>query len=120
MQQCVTGTVSCSTGASRLATLAKVFRLTAKGALINAAFFGARKWQTHVLELENRFRAGLTHILNRFLITNKVSAFNGVIHVPLPLIIGIITGNCTGDTALGGNGVRACWKYFGDYCCFVS
>ena len=88
--------------------------------LINATFLCSRERQAHVLKLEDSLRACLTHVFDGFLITNVIRPLNGVIHMPLPLIIWIVAGNCTGNPTLCRNCVRARRENLGYYCCFIT
>lgn len=57
-----------------------------------------------MLQFQNRFRSGLTHIFDGILVTNVVRPFYGIVHVPFPVIfMGIAERH--GDTALRGNGM---------------
>ncbi len=85
VQQCVTGTVSRCCGTCRLLA-AEVFRLAAKRTLIDTAIIQTGERETHMFQLQNGFRAGLTHIFDRVLVTDVVGAFNGIVHVPFPVI----------------------------------
>jgi len=101
----VTGAVGCGTGAGSLTAFTKVFRLAAEGALVDTAFFSAGKGQAHMLQLEDGFRPYRAHIFNGILVADVVGALDGVIHMPLPLILRIIAGDGAGDAALGGYSV---------------
>ena len=71
VQQSVTGTVSRCCGTCRLFA-AEVFRLAAKRTLIDGAIFQTGERQTHVVQLQNRFRAGFTHIFDGILVADVV------------------------------------------------
>ena len=71
--------------------------------------------KSHVLQFENRLWAHRAHILDRILVTDVIGALDGVIHMPAPIVVGVSTGNGTGDATLSGNGVRARGKHLGDY-----
>ena len=98
VQQGVAGTVSRRRGARRLLA-AEVLRLAAERALINTAVVKTGERQAHVLQLENRFRAGLTHIFDGVLVTDIVRPFYGVVHMPFPVIFMGVTER-DGDTPL--------------------
>lgn len=74
VQQGVAGTVSRRRGTRRLFA-AEVLRLAAKRALINTAIVKTRERQSHVLQLKNRFRAGLTHVFDGVLVADIVRPF---------------------------------------------
>ena len=110
VQQRMTGTVGRCRSTSRLLA-AEVLRLAAKRTLINCAIVEARERQPHVVQLQNRFRTGFTHIFNSVLVTNVVRPFNGVVHVPFPVIfMGITERN--GDATLRGYGMGTGWEHF--------
>lgn len=98
VQQGVASTVSRRRGARRLLA-AEVLRLAAERALINTAVVKTGERQAHVLQLENRFRAGLTHIFDGVLVTDIVRPFYGVVHMPFPVIFMGVTER-DGDTPL--------------------
>ena len=106
------GPVSCGASAGCLATLAKILGLAAEWALINTSIFSSGKRQSHVLQLKHRFRPLAAHILDSVLIADVVGALDGVVHVPAPVIIRVITGNCAGDATLCRHSVRTCRKHF--------
>ena len=114
VQQRVTGTVSSSTGTSSLTTFTEVLGLTTKRALVDTTFFGTGERQTHMIQLEHRFRADITHVFDSVLVTDVIGTFNGIVHVPAPIIVGIGRRDRTGDTALGGYSVRTGREYFGN------
>src|SRR5690606_6773404 len=74
---------------------------------------GTGEWQAHVLEFEYRFRTHGTHVLDCVLVTDIVGPLDGVIHVPAPIVVRVGRGDRTGNTALGGNGVRTGREYLG-------
>ena len=111
MQQGVSGPVRRSAGARRLTTLAEVLRLSAKGTLVDAACLGSRERQPHVLELEDSLGADGAHVFDRVLIANVVRPLDGVVHVPAPIVVRVIRGNCARDPALRRDGVRARRKH---------
>ncbi len=106
------GPVSGSTGALDLA-LAKIFRHPAKCALINLAVVGSRKGHPPMLKLINRLRGIFTKILDRILIAQPVRPFDGVIHMPAPVIFAHIAKRCR-NPALGRDGVGTGRKHLGD------
>ena len=110
VQQCVTGTVSRRCGTCRLLA-AEVFRLTAKRTLIDGPILQTGERQPHVVQFQNRFRPGLTHVFNSVLVTDVVRPFYGVVHVPFPVIfMGITERN--GDTTLRRYGMGTGWEHF--------
>ncbi|BAK10574.1 conserved hypothetical protein conserved hypothetical protein [Pantoea ananatis AJ13355] len=101
MQQCVAGTVG-RCGSTRRLLTAEVFRLTTKRTLINAAVIKTGEGQAHVLQFQNRFRTDVTHVFDRVLVTDVVGTFDGVIHMPFPVIVMGVTQR-NGDSALRGD-----------------
>ncbi len=108
------GTVSGRTGTGRLTAFTEVLGLTTERTLVDTAFFGTGERQTHVVQFKDRFRAHITHVFDRVLVTDVVGALDGVVHVPAPIIVGISRRDGTGNTALGGHGVRPGREYFGN------
>ena len=85
VQDCVTGTVS--RGASALGdTFTEVGGHTTEGALVDFAFFCARERHTVVLQFDYRRNGFTTHILDGVLVAEPVGTFDGVVHVPLPVV----------------------------------
>ena len=103
MQQRMAGTVGCRRGARSLLA-AEVARLAAERTLINAAVVKAGERQAHMLQLQNRFRAGFTHILDRVLVADIVGTFHRIVHVPFPVIF-MAVAQRDGDTALRRHGM---------------
>ncbi len=99
VQQGVTGTVSRRRGTCRLLA-AEIFRLAAKRTLIDSAIFQTGERQTHMIQLQNRFRAGFTHIFDGILVADIIGTFHRVVHVPFPVIFMGITQR-HGDATLG-------------------
>ena len=73
-----------------------------------------------MFELKHGFWSDATHVLNRVLIANVIGPFNGVIHVPAPVVVRILAGDGAGDTALRGYCMRAGWEYFGYHRRFMT
>ena len=120
VQQRVTGTVGCGTGTSGLATLTEVFGLTAERTLVDAALFGTGERQTHVFQLEDRFRAYGAHVFDSVLVTDIVGTLDGIVHVPAPVIVWIGGGDGAGDATLGRNGVGTGREHLGDHGSLVT
>ncbi|EJK91798.1 hypothetical protein UUU_11380 [Klebsiella pneumoniae subsp. pneumoniae DSM 30104 = JCM 1662 = NBRC 14940] len=118
VQQGVTGTVSRRRGTRRLFA-AEVLRLAAKRALINTAIVKTRERQSHVLQLKNRFRAGLTHVFDGVLVADIVRPFYGVVHMPFPVIFMGVTER-DGDATLRGYGMGTGREHFGEQCTGLS
>ena len=99
----MTGTVGSRRGTgSLLAT--EVLGLAAKRTLIHGTVLKTGEGQAHVLQFIDGLGAGLAHVLDGFLITDVIGALDGVIHVPLPVVVvGIAQGDR--DPALGGDRV---------------
>ena len=112
VQQRVTGTVSRCCGTRRLFA-AEVFRLAAERTLIDTAIVKTGERQPHVLQFQNRFRAGFAHIFNRVLVADVVRSFYGIVHVPFPVIFMGITER-HGDATLCGYGMGTGWEDFGE------
>ncbi len=73
-----------------------------------------------MLKFEHGLGAFTAHVLNGFLIADIVGTLDRVIHVPAPIVVRVCTGNCTGDTALRRNSVRARREDFADHGSFVA
>jgi len=93
-------------------TLAVMSGHTAKGALINAAIIRARERHAVVLELNHRGGRLLAHELDGILIAEPVRAFDGVIHMPSPVVLAHVAQR-RADAALCGDSVTAGGKYLG-------
>ena len=65
-----------------------------------------------MFELKNSFGAYATHILDGVLVANIVGTFNGIVHMPTPIIVGISACNRARDSSLSRHRVRARGKYF--------
>ena len=107
VQKRVPGAVSGGAGTRRLPALAKILRLSAKRALINAPILGARERHAHVFEFEHRLRPFAAHVFDGVLVAYVVRALDGVVHVPAPIVLGIVARDGAGDAALRRDRVRA-------------
>ena len=96
---------------------AEIRRHAAKGALINFAFIRARKRHAEMLQFVNGFRRIAAQIFNGVLVAQPVRAFNGVVHVPTPVIIAHIAKR-GGNAPLRGNRVAARREDFRNTRCF--
>ena len=112
MQHGMSGSVSGGTGP--LGNALPVFRGHAtKRTLVNFAIIRPTEWHAIVLKLDDRLGRLTRHVLNSVLITQPVAAFDGIVHVPLPLIFAhVAQTGC--DAALRRNGVRTGWKHLGN------
>jgi len=112
MQNRVAGSVGGRAGALRRAFT--VMRgHPAKGALIDLAFFGARKRHAVMLEFDDGRGGFFAHVLDRVLITEPVGTFDRVVHMPAPVVFAHVAKGRT-HAALGRNRVTARGEYFGD------
>ena len=105
VQHCMAGAVgggTCPLGNA----LAVIRRHAAEGALINLAVFGSAEGQTVVLELDDRGNRFAAHILDGVLIAEPIRTFNGVVHVPAPVVRPHIAER-GGNTALRGHRVTS-------------
>ena len=112
MQNGMAGTVGGGAGALRNA-FTEIGRHAAKRALVNLAFFSARKRHAEMLQLVNRFGRIAAQIFNRILVAQPVRAFDRVIHMPAPIIITHIAER-GGNAALRRNRMRARREDFGN------
>ncbi len=81
--------------------------------LIDLAVLGARERHAEMLELEHRRDRLTAHVFDRVLIAEPVGALDGVVHMPLPVILGHVAQR-RADTALRRDGVTAGRKHLGD------
>ena len=104
--------VSRRTGAHR-GGLAVILHMAAKGALIDAAIFGAAEGHAVMFKLNHRWDGFAAHILDSVLVAQPVRPLHGVIHVPAPIIFAHIAKRGA-NAALGRDRVAACRKDLGD------
>ena len=116
VQNGVAGAVGRRAGALGNA-FAEIRRHAAKGTLINFAFLRARKRHAEMLQFVNGFGRIAAQIFNGVLVAQPVRAFDGVIHVPAPVIITHIAKR-GGYAPLRGNRVAARRKDFRNTCRF--
>src|SRR5690625_60838 len=103
MYHCVTCTVSNSTGALN-GLFPKMRGMPTERTLINGAIVVTVKRHPKVLELINSMRRFATQELDSVLITQPVGPLDGIVHMPIPVVLAHVTQRCT-DTTLGGNSV---------------
>src|SRR5689334_19924476 len=108
MQNRMTGPIG--GGASTLGdAFAEIRGHATEGALIDLSFLGARKWHAEMFELVNRFWGVATEIFDCVLIAEPVRAFDGVIHMPAPIILAHVAER-GGDAALCRDGMASSRK----------
>jgi len=83
---------------------AVITRVPAKSALVDLAVGRAVEGQAHVLELDNCLDRFLGQDLRRILVDQVVAAFDGVVHVPFPVVF-LLVAKGGADAALGRPGV---------------
>src|SRR4029077_9587019 len=114
VQDGVASAVGGGAGALRDA-LAIVSRHAAKWALVDLAFFGARERYAPMVELVDGGRRVAAEVFDRVLVAEPVCAFNGVVHMPAPVVRPHIAER-SGNPALRRDGVRTRGKPFRDAC----
>ena len=86
MQHRVTGAVSGTAGTlHRFFT--EILGMTTEGALINSAILIAVKRHAEVFEFDDRLRRSFAHELDRILVAQPVGALDGVVHMPVPIVL---------------------------------
>ena len=86
VQHRVAGAVGGGAGALRRRALAHVLRHSAERALVDLALGGAAERQAGMLELDHRGRRFAAQIFDRVLVAEPVGPFDGVVHVPGPMV----------------------------------
>jgi len=117
VQHRMTGTVSSGCGALHRRACAHILHMAAKGTLIDGAIGVARKRNPGMFQFINRSRGFTHHILDRILITQPIRPFDGIVHVPSP-VIGRVVAKAGRNAALRRNSVRTGRKHLGDAGCF--
>ena len=113
VQHGVAGAVGGGAGALCCA-LAVMRGHAAERALIDlAVLLATRERQAPMLELVHRLRRVAAEIFDGVLIAEPVRPFDGVVHVPAPVVLAHVAER-GGDAALRRDGVRARGKYLGD------
>ena len=112
MQNGVPRAVSSGAGAHR-GGLAVILHMAAKGALIDAAIFGAAERHAVMFKLDHRRDGFAAHIFDGVLIPQPVRPLHGVIHVPAPIIFAHIAKRGA-NAALGCDRVATCREDLGD------
>src|SRR5699024_2705425 len=93
--------------------LAVVAGVPAEAALVDPALGGAVEGQPHLLEVEHRVDGLLGHHLGGVLVHQVVTALDGVVGVPLPVVVLDVRQRGT-HAALGRAGVGAGGGELGD------
>src|SRR5262245_64856048 len=106
------GAVGGGAGALRDA-LAVMRGHTAERTLVDLAVVAARERQAPMLELVDRVGRAAAHVLDGVLVAEPVSALDGVVHVPAPVVLAHIAER-GGDAALRRDGVGARREHLGD------
>ena len=112
VQHRVAGAVRGGAGALRDA-LAVMRGHAAERTLVDPAVLGARERHAVVLELDDRGRRFLAHVLDRVLVAEPVGALDGVVEVPAPVVLAHVAERGA-DAALRRDGVAAGREHLGD------
>ena len=64
------------------------------------------KTYAHVLELDHHLGGATAHVFDRVLVAQVVGALDGIVHVPVPVVLGRVAER-RGDAALRCDSVRA-------------
>lgn len=72
------------------------------------------EWHAAVLQLDDSFGRLAGHVVNGILIAQPVRALDGVVHVPLPIVI-LHVAQSGVDATLSGDGVRSGREQLGDH-----
>ena len=114
VQHGMAGTVSGGTRAHHR-RLAVVHRVAAERTLVDLAVVGAIEGHAVVLELDDDLVGLLAHELDRVLVAQPVRPLDGVVHMPVPVVLGRVAERSSHAT-LGRHGVRAGRKDLGQHC----
>mmetsp|Transcript_13034 Transcript_13034/g.26880 ORF Transcript_13034/g.26880 Transcript_13034/m.26880 type:complete len:214 (-) Transcript_13034:92-733(-) len=106
-------TIRNSSATIGLPTLPKLQGLAAKGTLVDLSLICAREGHAIRLQLDHRARCLLAHHLDCILIAKPIRAFDSVVKVPSPIVLGHISEGCV-DPALRSHGVGAGWEQLGN------
>ena len=107
------GAVGGGAGALSRRPLPHVLGHSAERALVDLALRGAAERKAGMLELDDRSGSLAAQIFDRVLVAEPVGAFDGVVHVPGPVVRAHVA-EAGGDPALGGDGVAAGREDLGD------
>ncbi len=118
MQDGVAGTVGRGAGALH-GRFTEVAHVAAERALVDLAFGRTRERDAVVLKFANRGHRFAAHIFNGVLIAQPVRSFDGVVHMPGPVVFADVAQR-SGNTALRGHGVAARGENFCDAGCFET
>ena len=113
VQHGVAGTVGRGAGAHHR-RLAVVHRVAAERTLVDLAVVGAVEGHAVVLELDDDLVGLLAHELDGILVAQPVRPLDGVVHVPVPVVLGRVAQR-GGDAALRRHGVRAGREHLGQH-----
>lgn len=113
VEQSMASTVGHGTGTVGLTALTELLALTTEGTLVDAALVGSGEGDTEVLELDDGRRSLTSHVVDGVLVTEPVGALDGVVHVPVPVILVHVSQGSV-DTTLGSNGVGTSGEQLGD------
>lgn len=113
VQQGVAGSVGHGTRSVGLATFTVLLRLATKSTLVDTAFLVSGKGHTVVLQLVDGLGRLLGHVVDGVLVTQPVRTLDGVVHVPVPVVLVHVSQRRI-DSALGGHGVGSGGEQLGD------
>ena len=113
VQHGVAGTVGGGAGALHRRAFAHVLHVPAEGALVDRAVVIAAEGHAGMFEFVDRLRRLAHEIFDRVLVAQPVGALDGIVHVPRPVVGGVVA-EAGGDPALRGDGVRTRREDLGD------
>src|SRR5262249_61676299 len=108
----MTGAVGGGTGALGGA-FAVMRRHAPEGTLIDLTVLAPREWQAPMLQLVHCLGGAAAHVFDGILIAQPVGAFDGVVHMPAPVVLSHIAER-GGDATLCCDRMRAGGKHLGD------
>ena len=113
MQHGVAGPICCCTRAS-YGFLAEVGHMAAEGALVDFPLIGTIKRHAEVLKFDNRLGRFPAHVFNGILIAKPVGPLDGVVHMPMPMIL-LGIAERSRNTTLCRDRMRARREYLGQH-----
>jgi hypothetical protein len=93
---------------------AVILHVSTERTLVNFSIVGAVKRHPEMFQFIHHFRRGAAHIFNRILVAQIVRPFDGVVHMPVPIVFFHIAER-SGNTTLRRHRMRTRWKYFGEH-----
>lgn len=109
MQHSMSGAICCRATSIALPTLSIFQALASNSPLVDLTVLSPRKRHPIILQLVDSLWCFTAHVVNCVLVAEPVGAFDRIIHMPSPVVLGHVTKGCV-DASLGCYRMGSSWE----------